>query len=43
MATDLVCGMVVDPASAPASTKYAGNEYSFCAAHCREVFDEDPQ
>lgn len=43
MATDLVCGMIVNPASAPASTIYAGNEYSFCATYCKEVFEKNPQ
>ncbi len=43
MATDLVCGMIVNPDSAPARTTYAGNEYSFCAAYCKEVFEKDPQ
>ena len=43
MATDLVCGMIVNPVSAPASTTYAGNEYSFCATYCKEVFERDPQ
>ena len=43
MATDLVCGMIVNPASAPARTTYAGDEYSFCATYCKEVFEKDPQ
>jgi len=43
MATDLVCGMIVNPASAPASTTYAGREYSFCAIYCKEVFKSSPQ
>jgi len=43
MATDLVCGMIVNPDLAPAKTTYEGNEYSFCAAYCKEVFDKDPQ
>jgi len=43
MATDLVCGMIVNPASAPASTTYAGSEYSFCADYCKEVFESNPQ
>ena len=43
MATDLVCGMIVNPDSAPASATYAGNEYSFCATYCKEVFEKDPQ
>ena len=43
MATDLVCGMIVNPDSAPARTTYAGSEYSFCTAYCKEVFEKDPQ
>jgi len=43
MATDLVCGMIVSPDSAPARTTYAGDEYSFCADYCKEVFEKDPQ
>ena len=43
MATDLVCGMIVNPDSAPAKSTYEGNEYSFCAAYCKEVFEKDPQ
>jgi len=43
MSTDLVCGMVVDPASAPAKTTFNGKEYSFCATYCRKVFDKDPK
>jgi Cu+-exporting ATPase len=43
MATDLVCGMIVNPASAPARMIFAGNEYSFCTTHCKKVFEKDPQ
>ena len=43
MATDLVCGMIVNPESAPARTNYEGKEYSFCTAYCKEVFDKNPQ
>jgi len=43
MATDLVCGMIVNPDSAPAKSTYEGNEYSFCTAYCKEVFEKDPQ
>ena len=43
MATDLVCGMIVNPVLAPARTTYAGNEYSFCATHCKEVFERNPE
>jgi YHS domain-containing protein len=43
MATDLVCGMIVNPESAPAKTNYEGKEYSFCATYCKKVFDKNPQ
>lgn len=43
MPIDLVCGMIVNPDSAPAKTTYAGNEYSFCSAYCKAVFEKDPQ
>lgn len=43
MATDLVCGMIVNPDLAPAKSTYEGNEYSFCAAYCKEAFEKDPQ
>ena len=43
MATDLVCGMIVDENSAPAQTTYKGSDYYFCAAYCRESFDRQPE
>jgi Cu+-exporting ATPase len=43
VATDLVCGMIVDENSAPAKTTYEGAEYYFCAAYCKETFDREPQ
>jgi Cu+-exporting ATPase len=43
MAMDLVCGMIVDEESAPAKTTYAGDDYHFCAAHCRDVFSKEPE
>jgi Cu+-exporting ATPase len=43
MATDLVCGMIVDENSPPARTMYKGNEYYFCATYCRETFDKAPE
>jgi P-type Cu+ transporter len=40
--TDPVCGMIVDPASAPVRrTSGAGTVY-FCSAHCAAAFDDDP-
>jgi P-type Cu+ transporter len=41
-ATDPVCGMAVDPATARAKTEYAGQTYYFCCPHCRERFEADP-
>jgi Cu+-exporting ATPase len=43
MAVDMVCGMVVDEKSAPASSTYGGNEYHFCATYCRDVFNKEPE
>jgi Cu+-exporting ATPase len=43
MAIDLVCGMIVDEKSAPAHTSYGGVTYYFCATHCREAFEKEPQ
>lgn len=43
MAIDLVCGMIVDENSFPVRTSYDGSDYFFCATHCREVFDLEPQ
>jgi Cu+-exporting ATPase len=41
--TDPVCGMSVDPASAPASTVYQGQTYSFCSPSCKQRFEQDPK
>jgi Cu+-exporting ATPase len=43
MAIDLVCGMIVDEQSAPAQTSYEGVPYYFCATHCKEAFEKEPQ
>lgn len=42
MATDPVCGMNVDPATAPAVRSHQGRNYFFCATGCAEAFDVDP-
>ena len=42
MATDPVCAMKVDPASAAAVRTYGGRNYFFCAPGCAETFDADP-
>ena len=43
MAVDMVCGMVVDEKSAPASSTYGGDEYHFCATYCKDVFNKEPE
>ena len=40
---DPVCGMTVDPATAPAHTEYQGTTYYFCCSHCLTKFQADPQ
>jgi P-type Cu+ transporter len=39
---DPVCGMTVDPTSAPASLEYEGKKYYFCNPHCAQKFQADP-
>lgn len=41
-AVDPICGMTVDPATAPASRDYQGQTYYFCAPGCAKAFDADP-
>src|SRR6187551_1250035 len=41
-AIDPVCGMAVDPASAPASFEFQGQTYYFCCGHCLAKFKADP-
>src|SRR5262249_21683327 len=41
-ATDPVCGMSVDPATAPRA-EHEGRAYYFCCAGCRDKFRADPQ
>jgi Cu+-exporting ATPase len=43
LATDPVCGMDVDPATAAATSEYQGKTYYFCAVGCKNRFDKDPQ
>jgi uncharacterized protein len=42
-ATDPVCGMTVDPATAQQRFEYRGSTYYFCSAGCREAFEKDPE
>ena len=41
-AIDPVCGMTVDPATAPAQTVHQGITYYFCNPHCLKKFAADP-
>ena len=43
MVKDVVCGMEVDPDTAPAKSDYQGTTYYFCAEGCKQDFDGDPQ
>jgi Cu+-exporting ATPase len=41
-ASDPVCGMSVDPATAGASAEHEGRSYYFCSKHCATAFAADP-
>jgi len=41
--TDVVCGMMIDPATAAAKSAYRGETYFFCAAVCKRRFDANPR
>ena len=43
LATDPVCGMRVDPATAKHRFAYQGQDYFFCGARCRERFEAEPE
>jgi Cu+-exporting ATPase len=40
---DPVCGMMVEPESAAATSEYNGKTYYFCSVDCKEEFEEDPE
>jgi Cu+-exporting ATPase len=40
---DPVCGMTVDPPSAPAHRSHGGRDHYFCSEACADVFDADPE
>jgi YHS domain-containing protein len=42
-ATDPVCGMQVDPATAAGASEYQGTTYYCCSVGCKRQFDKDPQ
>ena len=39
---DPVCGMTVNPASAPARATMSGETYYFCSERCRSEFESAP-
>jgi P-type Cu+ transporter len=43
MATDPICGMTVDPATAAGSYDHQGQRYYFCGLSCLERFKADPE
>lgn len=43
IATDPVCDMEVDSATAAGSYEYGGTTYYFCSHGCLEDFREDPE
>lgn len=40
---DPVCGMEVESGTAPATSDFEGDRYSFCSAQCKEEFDKAPE
>jgi len=40
---DLVCGMMIDPKTAAATSEYKGQTYYFCARGCKVAFEKDPE
>jgi Cu+-exporting ATPase len=42
MVKDVVCGMEIDPAKAPAKSEYQGTTYYFCSSSCKAKFDANP-
>ena len=40
---DPVCKMTIDPKTSAGSSIYKGVTYYFCALHCKEKFDADPE
>ncbi len=41
-ATDPVCGMAVEVATAKYKADYHGTTYHFCSAHCKTAFEREP-
>ena len=43
MAIDPVCKMQVEESKAAATATYQGKTYYFCAAVCKQKFEQNPQ
>ena len=43
MEKDVVCGMLIDPATAAGTSQYNGKTYYFCSASCKAKFDANPK
>lgn len=43
MATDPVCGMLVDERTAPANIEYMGETFFFCSEKCKDDFLTSPE
>ncbi len=43
MATDPVCGMQVDEATAAETAEHQGQTYYFCCKGCRMEFEDEPE
>ncbi|MCS6785295.1 MAG: YHS domain-containing protein [Candidatus Caldarchaeum sp.] len=42
MAVDPVCKMTVDPSKTKHTSQRAGKTIYFCSAHCKTIFDKNP-
>ena len=43
MVVDPVCGMKLDSSQAQAQSKYKGEDFFFCSAECKRLFDANPE
>ena len=42
MEKDPVCGMQVDPKTAPSQDTHQGKTYYFCSRACKQAFEKNP-
>ncbi len=42
LARDVVCGMQIEPETAPAVRVHRGETYYFCSGSCAKEFESDP-